>query len=124
MEGRRSIHGMAPEELELRPTWAEAFPRYLTIHDELFGRALAGCEFEFVHSLLGVRCVSDAGCDAWVTTEEVLGKMEPLINATEDRSARRHLKLWLWGHLVEANEPNECESPRRRARVLAYRARC
>jgi hypothetical protein len=98
---------MAPEESALRRTWAEAFPRYLTILDELFDRALEGCEFEFIHSLLGIRDYREAGWDPWDTTEALLETMERLINITEDQPTRRHLKLWTWGHVVEADEPYE-----------------
>ena len=90
---------MAPAELELKRTWTEALPRYLTALDALFVRALEkGCEAEFVLSLLGVRGVSDGGWDPWITTDAMLETMEPLINEVKDQPTRRHLRLWTWGY--------------------------
>ncbi len=87
--------------------WAEALPRYLDVLDELFWRAQETREFDFLNSLIPVRGMVDPGWDAWRTSREALMTMTPLINDTPDWTTRRHLKLWTWGHTVEASEPYE-----------------
>jgi hypothetical protein len=106
-DGRWSLVGMTPAQIAQKRDWHEALPRYLTILDTLFHRAQTAREFDFIHSLLGVRGLSDAGWDPWETTSELLGPVEDVINEAKDFLVRRHLKLWVWGHVVEATEPYE-----------------
>lgn len=102
-----SIEDLPPEDAKNMHVWVEALPRYLDILDALFLKAQEEREFDFVHSLIPVRGMVDPGWDAWSTSREALLAMTPLINDTPDQTTRRHLKLWAWGHTVEAAEPYE-----------------
>lgn len=106
-DGRWSIQGLAAKEMQAKRVWADALPRYLDILDELFDRAQTTREFDFIHSLIPVRGVQDAGWDAWETTQDAMRALVPLINESTEWATRRHLKLWTWGHVIEAAEPYE-----------------
>ena len=106
-DGRWSIEGLTDDERELKRHWVEALPRYLDIIDPLFLRAQEAGEFDFINSLIPIRGLRDAGWDAWKSSKDALMAMTPLINETKDWTTRRHLKLWAWGHTVEASEPYE-----------------
>jgi hypothetical protein len=106
-EGHWSIEELTSEDADLMHVWVEALPRYLDILDALFLRAQENREFDFIHSLIPVRGMVDPGWDAWSTSREALVAMTPLINDTPNWITRRHLKLWAWGHTIEAAEPYE-----------------
>ena len=112
MDLNRDEHGVwtieaSPEEQARRPDYIEALARYLTGIDELFAVAQDRREFEFVHSLLAIRGVQGAGWDAFATTDRAITTLVEVHNELADDSAARHLKLWIYGHIVEASEPYE-----------------
>jgi hypothetical protein len=79
----------------------------LTALDPVFERAQSKNEFEFILSLLAVRGLQDAGWSPYETSLEAIDSMVALHNETSDFKTGRHLKLWIYGHIVEASEPYE-----------------
>lgn len=94
-------------ETERQPDFIEAFPRYLTLFDPVFEKAQSRNEFEFIMTLLGIRGLQDAGWNPYETTLRAIAKMERVHNDLDDFESSRHLKLWIYGHIVEASEPYE-----------------
>jgi hypothetical protein len=89
--------------------YRETFERYLNAFDAAFTRAGERSEFEFIACLLQVRGLQDAGWDPYKTTLRAitaLVKIHETIQGTEPEPAR-HLRLWIYGHIVEAAEPYE-----------------
>lgn len=80
---------------------------YLTAFDGLFEEAEHKDTFQFVLSLLGVRGQQAAGWDAFETTVNAIDATVRLHNETADRAAAAHLRLWIYGHIIEASEPYE-----------------
>src|SRR5437773_9739988 len=89
------------------PAYLEAIPRYFGAFDRLFHRAANTCEFEFVMTLLRVRGMSDAGWDPFETTLRAIAKVRAVLETQDDYEVRRHLSLWLYGHIYEASESYE-----------------
>lgn len=81
--------------------------KYLNCLDPLFEKAKNTSEFEFVQVLIRVRSQQDAGWDSWENTLEVFSGMMKLGGKIKNFKTRRHLFLWLYGHIVEASEPYE-----------------
>jgi hypothetical protein len=94
-------------ERQRQPDFVEIFPRYLTSFDPLFEAAGQANEFEFLVTLLGVRGLQGPGWSAYETTLRAISKMQAVHNELADDDAARHLKLWVYGHIVEASEPYE-----------------
>lgn len=93
------------EERERRHDYVDALPRYLNCFEPLFSRARNSDEFQFILALLGIHSLQDAG---WVPYESTLAGIRSatdLHNRTDDPVAARHLKLWIYGHIVEASAP-------------------
>jgi hypothetical protein len=85
----------------------EALPRYFTAFDLAFTRAKERSEYAFIETLLRVRGMQDAGWDPFETSLEAIGQMRAIHAQAESYLAKRHLELWLLGHIVEASEPYE-----------------
>lgn len=101
------------KELENRPDFVEAFPRYLTILEPIFSRAQETHEFEFVHALLGIKSMQDAGWVPYETTVAGVEAATELHNQASNRTAacrRRSVRGRLIQHPV---------LDRRRAPVIA-----
>jgi hypothetical protein len=85
----------------------EALIRQLNALDPIFVRARASSEFEFILSLVRVRGVSlDPGWDPYETTIRAIPLVENACRAA-DAETQKHLALWLYGHILEADEPYE-----------------
>jgi hypothetical protein len=96
---------LSDDERSRKPDYMDALPRYLNIFDPLFERAQDENEFEFICSLVAIRGLESAGWDAYHSTLEAVETMVQLHNKTESFVASRHLKLWIYGHVVEASQP-------------------
>ena len=70
-------------------------------------RAKAQSEFAFIWTLLAVRGLQDAGWNPFETSIEVIDEMCAVHAKAQTYKAKRHLELWLYGHVVEASEPYE-----------------
>jgi hypothetical protein len=86
--------------------YIEAVPRYFEAFEELFATAQDRCEFEFILALLRVKGDENPGWDPYETTGDAFARIGALVRTTEDFHTRRHLELWLYGHIVEATEPH------------------
>jgi hypothetical protein len=95
------------DERALKAHYLLALPRFLTAFDSLAHVAKSVDEAQFVLALLGVRGMQDAGWDPFETTIEAIKAATRLHNETDDRTASRHLQLWIYGHIVEASVPYE-----------------
>jgi hypothetical protein len=93
-------------ELRLTPS-SHSLPRYLTAFDLAFTKARERSEHAFVQTLLRVRGMQDAGWDPYQSSIEAIGQMRALHTQAESYYTKRHLELWLFGHIVEASEPYE-----------------
>ena len=92
------------------PAFQEALLRYLTALDSAFSRAKQCSQFEFLLSLLRVRGFEDAGWDPYETTLRAIPAVYRAHNhivQIGEIEAAQHLKLWVYGHIVEASEPYE-----------------
>jgi hypothetical protein len=96
-EGERAQKGDYVAELE----------EYLNTFDGLFQAAQGKDEFQFILSLLGIRGVQAAGWDAFENTVNAIDAAVLLHNEASDAAAAAHLRLWIYGHIVEASEPYE-----------------
>src|SRR3954453_2811154 len=105
--GTWSFENVSDDERRLKPDYIDALPRYLTALDPVFERAQSKNEFEFILSLLAVRGLQDAGWSPYETSLAAIDSMVALHNETSDFKTGRHLKLWIYGHIVEASEPYE-----------------
>jgi hypothetical protein len=83
------------------------FEKYLNTFDGLFRAAQAKDEFQFVLRLLGIRGMQAAGWDAFENTVNAIDAAVRLHNETSDSTAAAHLRLWIYGRIVEASEPYE-----------------
>lgn len=92
------------EERERKPDYLDALAQYLTAFDPLFARA-KGEEAQLILALLGIYGLQDAGWVPYDTTITAVQSATRLHNETNDRVAARHLKLWIYGHIVEAVAP-------------------
>ena len=81
--------------------------KYLNCISPLFEKAQQSDEFDFICTLLRVRGMQDAGWDPWENTLNAFHKLLKLENKIRDFETKRHLFLWLYGHIVEASEPYE-----------------
>jgi hypothetical protein len=88
-------------------SYLEALLRYMTLFDPAFTKAKEQSEYAFLETLLGVRGLQDAGWNPYETSFEVIDEMCALHAKAETFKAKRHLELWLYGHVVEASEPYE-----------------
>lgn len=104
-EGVWAFQNVSGEERSGKPDYIDSLPRYLNVFDPLFERAQEASEFEFICSLLAIRGLESAGWDAYQSTLEAMEAMVKLHNSTESFVASRHLKLWIYGHVVEASQP-------------------
>ena len=88
------------------PHYIEAMPRYLNALEPAFKRAIERSEFNFIESLLGVRGLQNAGWDPYESTIQAI---DAATNAHSlvDATTKRHLTLWIYGHIMEASEPYE-----------------
>lgn len=86
--------------------YVEALPRFATHLDRAFTRAREKCELEFICALLRIRGLTDLEADVFETSlQGIPAVCEQIENSGPD--AAWHLKLWLYGHVVEASEPYE-----------------
>ncbi len=92
---------------EAASEYAQAQPRYMTALDPVFTRAQNVSEFDFLHSLIPVFGLQDAGWDPYETTIGAVASTLDLIDNADDFAKARHLQLWLWGHILEASAPYE-----------------
>jgi hypothetical protein len=92
-------------EREQKPDYVEALPRYLNGLDSIFAKAQEQDEAQLVLALLGLHGMQAAGWDPYETTIAAIESATRLHNETEDRTAARHLSLWIYGHIVEAAAP-------------------
>jgi hypothetical protein len=104
-DGTWHLDGGTPEEA--KSEHGQVQPRYLTAVDRLFTKAKIECEFDFLHSLIPVFNLQDAGWDPYETTIGAVASTLELIKDSDDFVKVRHLQLWLWGHIVEASAPYE-----------------
>ncbi len=95
------------EELEQKPDYLDALPRYLTGFDPIFAKAMERDEAQLILSLLGIRGMQAGGWEPYDTTVDAITATTRLHNETDDRLAARHLSLWIYGHIVEAAAPYE-----------------
>jgi hypothetical protein len=97
------------EERQQQPDFVRELPRYLTALDQLFEKAHDTNEFEFLMTVLGFRGLRDPGWSAYETTLQAVPNLTDVHNRlpSTDAVAARHLKLWIYGHIVEASEPYE-----------------
>jgi hypothetical protein len=105
-EGLWTAEFDAEEEAEGDPIYRAAFLRYLNAIDPAFAQARDRSEFWLIGSLLGVRSLHDAGWDPYESTIiaiEALRKGYVHLDGT----AQAHLRLMIYGHIVEASEPYE-----------------
>jgi hypothetical protein len=93
------------EERELKADYLDALPRYLNAFDPLLARAQAADEFQFIVALLGTFGMQAVGWIPYETTIEAVRSATKLYNENDDVIAGRHLRLWLYGHIVEASAP-------------------
>ena len=93
--------------MDSHPAFLEALPRYRNKLDKAFTKAKQQCELEFLFCLFRVRGAMDAGWDPFETTLQAIPSVIDLENKAEDWQARRHLQLWIYGHILEASEPYE-----------------
>lgn len=107
-DGVWSATPTATEE-EQQPDFVRELPRYLTAFDHLFEKAHEANEFEFLMTLLGFRGLQGPGWSAYETTLQAIPSLTQVHNRLPpgDAVAARHLKLWLYGHIIEASEPYE-----------------
>jgi hypothetical protein len=105
--GTWRLLNISSDEQGRKPDYIEALPRYLTAFDALFERAREASEFDFIHSLLGIRGLQDAGWVPYETTLEAISALVEICNGINAFAPSRHLKLWIYGHIVEASEPYE-----------------
>ncbi len=94
-----SIHGDS--------IYRESLTNYLNRLDELFSRAKTACEFEFILTLLRVKGMADPGWDVYENTQSVFRCISQSTRRIKDFEAKRHIYLWLYGHIIEASEPYE-----------------
>jgi hypothetical protein len=99
------LDGATPEEASSEH--GQTQPRYLTAVDPLFAKAKMRSEFDFLHSLIPVFSLQDAGWDPYETTIRAVASTLELIKDADEFLKARHLQLWLWGHIVEASAPYE-----------------
>jgi hypothetical protein len=85
--------------------YLDALPRYLNSFEPLFSRAKCRDEFQFIVALLGIYGLQDAGWVPYESTEAGVRAATRIHNETADPEAARHLKLWIYGHIVEASAP-------------------
>ncbi len=97
------------DEQDRQPDFLAQFPRYLNAFDSLFEKAQEANEFEFLMTMLGFRGMQAPGWNAYETTLQATSSLTRVHNELPptDAVAARHLKLWLYGHIVEASEPYE-----------------
>lgn len=88
-------------------TYKEALIKYINIFDNLFTEAYEECEFEFLLTMLRVRGIQDAGWDPYETSIETIQSISKMSNNINEFFTQRNLRLWLYGHIVEATEPYE-----------------
>jgi hypothetical protein len=93
--------------IKLNPIYREAVINYLNILDVLFRRAKETCEFEFILTLLRFRGIEDPGWDTYENTQRVFRCISKLSKRYSDCETKRHIYLWLYGHIIEASEPYE-----------------
>lgn len=86
--------------------YIEAVPRYFQGFERLFSRAQEVSEFEFILALLRVRDEDGVGWDPYETTPDAFARIGAIVRTTDDFRTRRHLELWLYGHMLEATEPH------------------
>jgi hypothetical protein len=96
-----------PEEMANKPHYVANLGPYLTAYDGLFDAAQQKDEFQFILSLLAIRGIQGAGWDAFERTIGAIDATVRLHNETPDREAAAHLRLWIYGHIIEASEPYE-----------------
>ena len=92
-------------ERDRRGDYLDALPRYLNGFEPLFIRAKDGDEFQFIVALLGIYGLQDAGWVPYESTEVGVRAATQMHNESADPAAARHLKLWIYGHIVEASAP-------------------
>lgn len=114
MDLRRDDNGVwsikaTAEDQERQPDFLAEFPRYLNAFDPMFVKARDANEFEFLMTLLGFRGMRAPGWNAYEATLQAVANLTRVHNELppEDALGARHLKLWLYGHIVEASEPYE-----------------
>jgi hypothetical protein len=93
------------EERGRQGDYLAALPQYLNGFEPIFSRAKEVDEFQFILALLGIYGLQDAG---WAPYESTLAGIRAAIdihNETDDPEVTRHLKLWIYGHIVEASAP-------------------
>lgn len=93
------------EERERLAEYLAALERYLNGFNGLFARARDRDEFQFITATLGVFGLQDAGWVPYETTEVAIRAATALHNEAGDEVVARHLKLWIYGHIVEASAP-------------------
>jgi hypothetical protein len=87
------------------PSYLDALPRYLTALDAAFQRAREKSEFNFLLSIFAIRGMQDAGWDPYETTVKAIDAIRRIHSSEIDVEANEHLRLWLYGHIMEASEP-------------------
>lgn len=87
--------------------YGDAIARYINCLQPLFIKAREKSEFDFIHTLIGVRETQPEGWDPWENTIRVFKCMMKMRRKVKDYETRTHLYLWLYGHIIEAAEPYE-----------------
>lgn len=113
MKGIKILHGSDGQwRIEgnthgMNPAYKQAILRYTACISPVFEAAKEKSEFDFIHTLLGIRGIESAGWDSYESTLNIYKKVIPLIQSLKDFETSRHLSLWLYGHIIEASEPYE-----------------
>jgi len=109
LDEREDIWKIVASESETEAShysYFEALPLFLNSFHKLFQSCKEACEFEFLWTLLGVRGMQDSGWDPYETTVDMFDSIKSIYPHT-DGVSRRHLALWVYGHIMEAAEPYE-----------------
>lgn len=81
--------------------------KYLGILHPVFCCAREASEFDYIHTLLGIRGWADAGWDPFDNTVRTIHKLREVCRAQTDYYTQANLELWIYGHIIEASEPYE-----------------
>ena len=80
---------------------------YLNIFKKLFDKASEKSEFDFMLTLLNIKSLKGPGWDYFESTINIVRRICDLDKKIEDFETVKNLRLWLYGHIVEATAPYE-----------------
>jgi hypothetical protein len=88
------------------PNYVTWLGRFFNSVDPIFRDAKSRCEFDFILCLLRIHGMEEGGWDPYETTLRAIPKIRDLLTGA-DAETRKHIALWLYGHIMEASEPYE-----------------